>query len=1020
MAADNPDRDPLEELAAEFLERQRCGQPPSIDEYASRYPDLADEIRELFPTITALEHLKVRDGLASGGLASLGPVQLRQLGDYRIVREIGRGGMGIVFQAEQESLGRPVAVKVLPPQALLDVRHLARFHREARIAGRLHHTNIVQVFGVGQQEGFHYYVMQFVRGVGLDRLIARLAAPQRGTTLPADAGCHALLPVDEPFSPDRSAPGGGRDSTTTGTAPDALLSGIVARWPAPGSPERLRRVARIGVQAAEALQYAHSRGTLHRDIKPANLLIDENDTVYLTDFGLARALHAENVTQPGDITGTLRYVPPERFAGKVGESGDIYSLGLTLYELLALQPAYADGDRSELIRRITQQEPRPLRKIDPRICRDLETIVHKATAHDPQHRYPTAAALADDLRRFLEDRPVQARRIGPAERLWRWTRRNPAVASLALSSMLLLLAVAIVANVGYVRTRRALQGEARQRLRAEAVSTLAQEALDRIFDRLGPVRALQVSPLSIQGSDNTTVEVPLQPALSRETAALLAEMLPFYDRLAEQAGDDVPLRLRAADANHRLGDIHQRLGQYTQAAAAYHKAIDLYEPQDGHPPITEGAILPLAQVYNELGRLYRTTRQMDEARQSHLQALRILQPGSAEPKDDPSLCYETARTLYFLGARMFDGSEPPPGGPRPDARQGPPPGPRNGPPPEPREGPPPERRDGSPPEPRGDGPDAPPPPGDDRPATPPPGESLLGRIVSAVPLLPPPPRGAPPPDPRRQRAYLDQAVTLLKNLAARSPGHPEYRRMLALCYRDGAAGNPRRDPAAAAQGLSQAIDILEQLARDFPQVSDYRLDLCETYAAVDLRPRPDLDDPQAETRLGKALALAQALTAEYPNVPQYQAVAAQIHHKLGMVYRQTQRLRQAEQSDRQALACQQALIHQVPDVAAYQVVQAAFSHSLADVLMQNGKLDEARDLLQRTIAGLETLRQGQPGMWYLQGLLADLNTTLAQTLRRNGQAGLANQAQARADEHLRQLREHAPPPPNRRPPPPPP
>src|SRR5512139_4037992 len=175
MADPNTERDPLEVLAAKYMERLRQGQRPSIEEYAAQHPELADEIRDLFPTIAVTERLKARQAQSSDGRASLGAARLERLGDFRLIREIGRGGMGVVFEAEQESQGRRVAVKVLPRQLLLDEKHLKRFEREARIAANLHHTNIVEVFGVGEQDGFHYYVMQYIEGVGLDRVVRQLA-----------------------------------------------------------------------------------------------------------------------------------------------------------------------------------------------------------------------------------------------------------------------------------------------------------------------------------------------------------------------------------------------------------------------------------------------------------------------------------------------------------------------------------------------------------------------------------------------------------------------------------------------------------------------------------------------------------------------------------------------------------------------------------------------------------------------------------------------------------------------------
>jgi serine/threonine protein kinase len=485
MAEKPADHDPLDVLAEDFLARQRRGESPSVEQYAAGHPELAEEIRELFPAMAAMEQLKARDERTSGGLASLGPVKLDRLGDFRIIREIGRGGMGIVFEAEQESLNRHVALKVLPRQALLERRHLARFKREARLASRLHHTNIVQVYGVGEQDGFHYYVMQYVRGVGLDKLVARLAR---------QVGCGAIIgqvlvtPEADTIGPIgrigpitgqvHETPGAETDTATADALLEQVWTSLAGQAAADAGhcpladAQYYRRVAGIGVQAAEALAYAHEQGTLHRDVKPANVLVDDHGVVWVTDFGLAKSANGPDVTQPDDLTGTLRYLPPERLAGRVDARGDVYGLGLTLYELLTGRCGYDESDRSALIRKISETSPPAPRRINPTVPCDLETIVLKAVAREPQGRYASASALADDLRRFIEDRPILARPVGPAERLWRWCRRNRAVAVLSAATMLLVVAVALVASVGYVRTWAALTGESEQRRRAEAVANL--------------------------------------------------------------------------------------------------------------------------------------------------------------------------------------------------------------------------------------------------------------------------------------------------------------------------------------------------------------------------------------------------------------------------------------------------------------------------------------------------------------------------------------------------------------------
>ncbi len=522
------DRNPVEQLAEEFMARQRRGEKPSLSEYTTRYPELADDIRDLFPALVVMEELKPgavdvtgayqgADGLAEGK-------RLERLGDFRILREVGRGGMGIVYEAEQESLGRHVALKVLPAHALLDPRHLHRFRREAKSAARLHHTNIVPVYGVGDAEGVHYYVMQFIQGLGLDQVLVELkrlrqvkGSPEMSTAagprasgavhvsaaevaqslltgnfqMAAAAAAEPPEDSDEHEEP-RGTPTVVPAALTTGEAvekPEAVVSNTSSSVHLPGQPQHSalsdatghywQSVARMGLQVADALAYAHAQGTLHRDIKPSNLLLDTQGTVWITDFGLAKAVaDQDNLTNPGDIVGTLRYMAPERFQGKSDARGDIYGLGLTLYELLAFRSAFDESERNRLIHQLTHEEPPALRKLNPQVPRDLETIVHKALARDPGHRYATAAELADDLRRFVEDKPIRARRVSRVEHVWRWCRRNPALALLTAVALVLLATVAVVASIGYAETSAALRREAavwQEWVNAREAARLAQE-----------------------------------------------------------------------------------------------------------------------------------------------------------------------------------------------------------------------------------------------------------------------------------------------------------------------------------------------------------------------------------------------------------------------------------------------------------------------------------------------------------------------------------------------------------------
>jgi WD40 repeat protein/serine/threonine protein kinase len=515
MPSSDSSRDALlEQLAQEFVERHRRGEQPAISHYVDRHPDLAADIRQLFPAMIQVEKLKPAAGDLTGAFVAVtvpAAAHSERLGDYRILREIGHGGMGVVYEAEQEPLGRHVALKVLPRQALLKATYLERFRREAKAAAKLHHTNIVPVFGVGEHGGTHYYAMQFIRGEGLDKVLCDLrrlrAVPGelRAAAMPSEASvAHSLLnggftppaapPEAEPFAPSAPSP-----ATTGTTAEVAHASSTLSAGGSEG--HYFYGIARVGLQVADALAYAHRQGILHRDIKPSNLLLDPEGTVWVTDFGLAKAEGADELTQTGDIVGTVRFMAPERFDGRSLPQSDVYSLGVTLYELLTLRPAFDDTNKARLVEKVLHEAPLPPRKVDPRIPRDLETVVLKCLAKEPAERYKDADALAEDVRRFLSDRPILARRSSLAERAWRWCRRNPAVATLTILVVTMLAAVAAgstVAAVSIAADRQALakardeadrnaagierarKQEMVQRIRAEDIADESRQRLARL------------------------------------------------------------------------------------------------------------------------------------------------------------------------------------------------------------------------------------------------------------------------------------------------------------------------------------------------------------------------------------------------------------------------------------------------------------------------------------------------------------------------------------------------------------
>jgi WD40 repeat protein/serine/threonine protein kinase len=521
------ERNPIDLLAEEFAERYRKGERPSLTEYIQRCPEHADEIREVFPALVVMEQLKPAPGDATGTCAETGAIaggrRLDRLGDYRILREVGRGGMGVVYEAEQVSLGRHVALKVLPPHALLNRTYLERFRREAKAAARLHHTNIVPVFGVGEEGGVHYYAMQYIPGEGLDRVLQDLRCLRSAPAEAPSAGsvAHGLLTGQfvAPTAAENLPPPARLDAEPTSRV-EPRSSALSAGGP---EAEYFRRVAGIGAQVADALAYAHRQGVLHRDVKPSNLLLDAQGTVWITDFGLAKAEGANELTEAGDIVGTVRFMAPERFDGRSLPQSDIYSLGLTLYELLTLRPAFDDTNKGRLIEKVLHEPPVPPRRLDARVPRDLETVVLKCLAKEPAGRYATAEALADDLRRFLADRPIRARRVSGTEQVWRWCRRNPVVAALAGA-----VAAALVAGTG-LSTYFAL--EAREQARG------AHAEKGRADNEAAATRAAATrAKLHLYAADMNLTQTAWEKGRLRRVLQLLGEYDPPPEGLDDPRG----------------------------------------------------------------------------------------------------------------------------------------------------------------------------------------------------------------------------------------------------------------------------------------------------------------------------------------------------------------------------------------------------------------------------------------------------------------------------------------------------
>jgi tetratricopeptide (TPR) repeat protein len=547
----------------DFLERLSRGEQPSVEDYARRYPAIAEIIRQMFPTLQLL-----RGSSASAGRSGEGRTEESSLagclGDYRILREVGRGGMGVVYEAEQISLARRVALKVLPFASTLDARQLQRFKNEAQAAARLHHAHIVPVYATGCERGVHFYAMPYIEGQTLAALIAELRqragrAPTPEEGPPTHAG-NADPQRTGPYHPEAAQTRAGDTTLPPAKAHSGELSIRSAGF--------FRTVAELGIQATEALDHAHQLGVVHRDIKPGNLLVEGAPGVstpgvrlWVSDFGLAHVQSQAGLTMTGDLVGTLRYMSPEQALAKrvvVDHRTDIYSLGVTLYELLTLEPAFGGRDHQELLRQIAFEEPKPPRRLNRAVPPELETIVLKAMEKNPADRYAMAQELADDLERFLKDEPIRARRPTLLQRARKWSRRHR---PLVWSAAVVLLLAALMAGINGLWLA---QKQAETRGAVEAVLKEANTLQDKgKWPEALAVAQRAEALLQLGGGRN---------ALRQQLQDLLRD-LEMVRRL-EQA------RLSMTALREERFDLEAADEAYAEAFLAYGLDMDQLDPQE--------------------------------------------------------------------------------------------------------------------------------------------------------------------------------------------------------------------------------------------------------------------------------------------------------------------------------------------------------------------------------------------------------------------------------------------------------
>jgi len=509
----NEDDTTFEDLVEEYLEMSRNGTAPSTDDFAKLHPDYADRLEELLPLMMRMEGCAAETRRNRNSSCEEFPDM--EDSDYRLLRKIGAGGMGEVFEAMQVSLNRKVAVKLLSPSLTADPAQREQFGNEARVIAMLHHPNIVKIYNAGVCAERCYYAMELIDGKGLDR------------------------------------------------------SGACAP----------REIARLGLQAAKALAYAHGCGVLHCDVKPANLLLDTHGEIHIGDFGLAFVLKDSAETDPktGMRSGTLRYMAPERLKhGVKSFAGDQYSFGVTLYELVTHAPVLPERDPQKLIDRICAGPLPPLKCAEP----DLAAIINRCVSFDPADRYSGMEKAAEDLEHFLHNEPVSAARTSVFRRFRLWSKRKPAVAALSVLALAAFTAFAAAVTVGFIRTNAALK-------LAERNAAAANAALSEIFAHI------EERTPTASGSE------------------LLSRLMPYYQEIAEQ--QNLP-QSQIADMNMIIGKAAMRSGNYPLAERAFRRAIELQ---------------PGANALNQLATALRQQGKTIQADQTSLQVIEEY-PGSCE------------------------------------------------------------------------------------------------------------------------------------------------------------------------------------------------------------------------------------------------------------------------------------------------------------------------------------------------------------------------------------------------------
>ncbi len=938
----------LEGVVQHFTSELRAGRQPSIDAFQKLHPRLADEIHELLSSVAMIESLK-KDDLSHSPtpLKNTRALQIDRLGDYRIIEEIGRGGMGVVLLGVHESLGRRVAIKVMPAHLAANEKYCERFRREAQAAATLHHTNIVGVFGVGRSDGHHYYVMEYVDGCGLNVVIRGLRTSAHSATLtpvaPAETRMSGRPAAARLTRADDEQTRISMNDDTDVLARSELPFDLDRIPPIPAGQLRFRWAAELGAQIADAIQYAHDQGKMHRDIKPANLILDREGRVWLTDFGLVKTFSDDSMTGLGEIIGTPQYMAPEAFSGTYDRRSEVYCLGLTLYELIALQPAFASSSTTAMLRQVTSETIVPLRKIDPAISRDLATIVEKATDRESSRRYETAGQLRDDLRAWMAGRPISARRAAIPHRLWLWSKRNPWA---ALSAALTVL-VAITATAGYFlvssaynaltvqhqqlvdqqKQTRAAQGEAEknatrfrdQYLRAEANIEMTLQMFDEMFKRMVVRGTGDDRDFSFDGFQEL---VGVETTVTAADAGFLEDMLVFFQHFAEANVENTELRSESARAFRRVANIYHLTGKFNDAVEAYQKSLALYESLVGQGDNTSDWMPVKARTANEMALALSRSGKYREAMDQLRNTLQVLRTG---PRSDEAVIqFEIARTLNLIGSLL---------------------------PLEPQETTPEALIEILPP-------------------------SIQQRVRQRQRLIDR--RLTTPVELVRNQKSIRQAIEILDALIGSQGREPQYvaerakshARLAELLFHS-------NDMPASDDARSSAIVDLEWLVATYPTEIEYQA----LFAQVIVLP-VSATYPDRATELERATQLTDSLQEQRPRNLDFAQLDAECNYQLGQVYFESNSIDVAIDAWQRCLESLSRVVNNSPENGKVQIRLAATTLELAEMMVANQRYDRARDMLRSSTVvmqrQLRSQRNGQAGRLIISRLYELLAKSLTE------------------------------------------